>query len=78
MCGLGTRSLLTFLHTEDREWIEKNLLRLVEICKVVCAKYTRSKVRKALPENYAYIIDELLNCDSKNTNKENYYNAKTS
>jgi len=61
-------------HSGDRAWIEENLLRLVEICKVACAKYTRSKVRKALPEKYAYIIDELLNCDSKNINKENYYN----
>lgn len=61
-------------HSGDRAWIEENLLRLVEICRVACAKYTRSKVRKALPEKYAYIIDELLNCDSKNINKENYYN----
>lgn len=58
----------------DRSRIEENLLRLIEICKVVCSKYTRSKVRKALPEKYAYIIDELLNCDSKNICKENYYN----
>ena len=57
----------------SKEWFEVNLLRLIEICKVVCGKYTRSKVRKALPEKYAYIIDELLNCDSKNINKENYY-----
>ncbi len=61
-------------HSGDRIWLKENLLRLVEICKVACAKYTRSKVRKALPEKYAYIIDELLNCDSKNINKENYYN----
>ena len=61
-------------HSGDRTWIEENLLRLVEICKVACEKYTRSKVRKALPEKYAYIIDELLNCDAKNMNKENYYN----
>ncbi len=61
-------------HSDDRIWIEEKLMRLIAICKVVCAKYTRSKVRKALPEKYAYIIDELLNCDSKNINKENYYN----
>lgn len=61
-------------YEDDVKWIEKNLLRLVEVCKVSCAKYTRSKVRKSLPEKYAYIIDELLNCDSKNINKENYYN----
>ena len=58
---------------KNKEWFEVNLLRLIEICKVVCGKYTRSKVRKALPEKYAYIIDELLNCDSKNINKETYY-----
>ncbi len=62
-------------YSGDRKWTEENLLRLIEICKVACAKYTRSKVRKALPKKYAYIIDELLNCDSKNINKENYYNT---
>ncbi len=57
----------------DKIWYNDNLLKLIEVCKVACAKYTRSKVRKALPEKYAYIIDELLNCDAKNINKENYY-----
>lgn len=56
------------------EWYEQNLLRLIEVCRLSCGKYTRSKVRKALPEKYAYIIDELLNCDSKNINKNQYYN----
>lgn len=59
---------------KDKKWIEENLLRLVEICKVACGKYTRSKVRKALPQKYSYIIDELLNCNSQNINMENYYN----
>ncbi len=59
---------------KDRIWYEKNLYRLIEVCKLACGKYTRSKVRKALPEKYAYIIDELLNCDAKNINKEQYYN----
>ena len=59
---------------KDKKWIEDNLLRLIEICKVAGGKYTRSKVRKALPEKYSYIIDELLNCNFKNINKENYYN----
>ncbi len=58
----------------NKKWYEVNLLRLIEVCKLACGKYTRSKVRKALPEKYAYIIDELLNCDSKNINKEHYYN----
>ena len=59
---------------KDNEWYKKNLLRLIDVCKIACGKYTRSKVRKALPEKYAYIIDELLNCDAKNINKEHYYN----
>ncbi len=59
---------------KDRKWIEETLLRLIEVCNISCGKYTRSKVRKALPEKYAYIIDELLNCNANNINKENYYN----
>ncbi len=59
---------------KSKEWIEENLLRLIEICKIACAKYTRSKVRKALPEKYSYIIDELLNCNTENINMEKYYN----
>lgn len=59
---------------KSTKWYEETLLRLIEVCKIACGKYTRSKVRKALPEKYAYIIDELLNCDSKNINKEHYYN----
>lgn len=59
---------------KSKKWIEENLLRMIEICKITCEKYTRSKVRKALPEKYAYIIDELLNCNYENINKESYYN----
>lgn len=59
---------------KNKKWFEQNLIRLIEICKVACGKYTRSKVRKALPDKYAYIIDELLNCNFNNINKENYYN----
>ena len=45
------------------EWKRINIYRLVQICKVVSSKYTRSKVRKKLPEEFAYIIDELLHVD---------------
>ncbi len=62
------------ISSKEKDWYKENLLRLIEVCKVVCGKYTRSKVRKALPEKYAYIIDELLNCEAKNINKESYYN----
>ena len=47
--------------TEDmREWYRITFHRLIDLCCLVSAKYTRSKVRKAMPPEYAYIIDELL------------------
>jgi len=55
---------LMLLHEEGvttDEWYRITLLRLVELCREICSKYTRSKVRKALPRDYGYIIDELLN-----------------
>ncbi len=54
------------------KWCKISILRLVLICKSVSTKYTRSKVRKRLPKEYAYIIDELLHADDE-ANKGNYY-----
>jgi len=45
---------------ELNEWYKITLLRLVEVCRLAGSKYTRSKVRKALPIGFEYIIDELL------------------
>lgn len=59
--------------TKSEDWYRKMLYRLIRVAKCVSAKYTRSKVRKMLPKNFAYIMDELLNCDSSSINKENYY-----
>ncbi len=56
------------------DWYKITLHRLVTICKVMSAKYTRSKVRKALPPDFAYIIEELLHEDSAGEDKELYYN----
>ena len=47
--------------------------RLIEIIKLVAAKYTRSKVRKALPPDYRYIIDELINIPEHSIIKADYY-----
>ena len=55
------------------EFYRINLQRLIEVCRFVATKYTRSRVRKRLPEGFAYIIDELLNTNYDNTNKELYY-----
>ena len=42
------------------EWYKETLKQLIELAKLLSSKYTRSKVRKALPEDFGYIIDELL------------------
>ncbi|MDR2899055.1 MAG: fructose-1,6-bisphosphatase [Clostridiales bacterium] len=55
------------------EWYKVTLFRLVKICKRVSTKYTRSKVRKALPQDFAYIIEELLHEDGEHIHKHNYY-----
>lgn len=60
------------LYTED--WQKITIYRLVQICKEVSSKYTRSKVRKKMPREFAYAIDELLHVDYNDDNKKLYYN----
>ena len=57
----------------EKEFYEKTLHRLIEVSKLVTAKYTRSKVRKALPRDYQYIIDELINMPYHSITKTEYY-----
>lgn len=59
------------MYTED--WQRITIYRLVQICKEVSSKYTRSKVRKKMPKEFAYIIDELLHVDYNDENKRVYY-----
>ncbi len=56
-----------------KDWYKITLYRLIEICRYVSSKYTRSKVRKALPKDFAYIIEELLHEQPKETDKFEYY-----
>ena len=58
---------------DDDDWQRVTIYRLVQICKVVSSKYTRSKVRKKMPAEFAYIIDELLHVDYNDDNKRVYY-----
>ena len=51
------------------------LRRLIEVIKLTTAKYTRSKVRKAIPTEYRYIIDELINMPYYSISKAKYYNG---
>jgi fructose-1,6-bisphosphatase-3 len=57
------------------DWYKINLYRLIELCRHVSSKYTRSKVRKALPKDFSYIIEELLHEESENTDKQGYYDG---
>ena len=58
-------------NTED--WQKVTIYRLVRICKEVSSKYSRSKVRKKMPQEFAYAIDELLHVDYNDENKKIYY-----
>jgi len=56
------------------DWYTIALHRLVQISKRVSSKYTRSKVRKALPKDFAYVIEELITEKAEIHDKEAYYN----
>lgn len=55
------------------EWYNISLYRLIEVCRNITSKYTRSKVRKALPSGFDYIIEELLSIQGDAKNKDKYY-----
>ena len=44
----------------NEEWYRATLGELIDIARLLSSKYTRSKVRKAMPKEYAYILDELI------------------
>ena len=50
----------------------RTLLQLIQVCRSVSSKYTRSKVRKALPPQFAYIIEELLHESPNDEDKDAY------
>lgn len=56
------------------DWYKITLHRLIQISKRVSSKYTRSKVRKALPRDFAYVIEELITEKEEVHDKEGYYN----
>ena len=55
------------------EFYSDTLKRLIRVCQSICSKYTRSKVRKALPKQFAYIIEELLHENAEDNNKDAYF-----
>lgn len=71
------REKLRLVHQQEQdmtEWYEITLNRLVKVCQSVSSKYTRSKVNKALPKDFSYIIQELLHETEADPNKHAYFN----
>lgn len=59
--------------TDMNEFYHITILRLIDVCRSVSSKYTRSKVRKSLPKEFAYIIEELLHNSPSDDDKNAYY-----
>ena len=57
------------------DWYHITLHHLVAVCRDVSSKYTRSKVRKSLPKDFSYIIQELLHERPEDKNKTDYVNV---
>jgi len=57
------------------EWYRVTLFHLIKLCRVISSKYTRNKVRKALPPDFAYIIEELLHEQEGLMNRQEYYSS---
>ena len=69
---------LRLIKAQEKElddWYQITLNQLVKVCQNVSSKYTRSKVRKALPGEFSYIIQELLHESSVDPNKQAYINV---
>ncbi|WP_278925904.1 fructose-1,6-bisphosphatase [Staphylococcus auricularis] len=65
------------IKTKDKlnQWYIETIHRLIKLVTYASSKYTRTKLRKALPKNYVFIIEELLYHSNKYNNKSSYYNT---
>ena len=67
------------IHEEGRnteDWYRFVLQKLIDLAKLLSSKYTRSKVRKAMPSEYSYILDELLHAQPDEDNNQMVYHSK--
>ncbi len=55
------------------EWYRITIHRLIQVARATSERYTRSKVRKALPSDFAYILDELLYTHGEDLDKKDYF-----
>lgn len=61
---------------DSPSWYKENLNNLIQIARALSSRYTRSKVRKAIPHDYAYIIDELLHTHPDENNYRVRYHER--
>lgn len=66
--------LIKYQEEDIEDWYMTTLNQLVRVCQSVSSKYTRSKVRKSLPQDFSYIIQELLHETESDPNKQAYFN----
>jgi fructose-1,6-bisphosphatase-3 len=64
--------LIKAQETDLDDWYRITIHQLVRVCRDVSSKYTRSKVRKSLPEDFSYIIEELLHERTDDIDKAAY------
>ena len=70
------KAKLALSQVEDEyAWYAVTVPRLVAVCKRAARKYTHSKIRRAVPSEFAYIVEELLTEDRHGVDKEAYYSA---
>lgn len=70
---------LKLLKGEQRlnwDWYNQTLRDLIELSRMLSSKYTRSRVRKAMPSNYAYILDELMHAQPDEADNQLHYHQK--
>ena len=67
--------LVKAVEPELADWYHITIHQLVRVCRDVSSKYTRSKVRKSLPADFSYIIEELLHESADDSNKAAYVNV---
>ncbi len=67
--------LIKARETDIEDWYRITIHQLVKVCRDVSSKYTRSKVRKSLPQDFSYIIEELLHESLSDHDKTAYVNV---
>ncbi len=60
---------------DPADWCRRILFQLVRLCRIFSSKYTRNRVKQILPEDFHYIIEELLHEQERAKNRQDYFNS---